>query len=91
MSSPSDASLASRAAFSSLRAWSLACAWSIRADASFGSGHWFEGGGLIRPVHLLRREGLKILLFQPRRYADTVSNLIPELFCLNETTSLAGQ
>ena len=24
----------------------------IRADASFGSGHWYEGGGIYRPVHL---------------------------------------
>lgn len=26
---------------------------SIRVDASFGSGHWYEGGGITRPVHLL--------------------------------------
>jgi beta-galactosidase/beta-glucuronidase len=26
---------------------------SLRADASFGSGHWYEGGGIYRPVHLL--------------------------------------
>jgi hypothetical protein len=25
----------------------------VRVDASFGSGHWYEGGGLVRPVHLL--------------------------------------
>lgn len=24
----------------------------LRADASFGSGHWYEGGGIYRPVHL---------------------------------------
>lgn len=24
----------------------------VRADASFGSGHWYEGGGIYRPVHL---------------------------------------
>lgn len=24
----------------------------VRADASFGSGHWYEGGGLYRSVHL---------------------------------------
>mmetsp|Transcript_6528 Transcript_6528/g.18295 ORF Transcript_6528/g.18295 Transcript_6528/m.18295 type:complete len:371 (-) Transcript_6528:165-1277(-) len=34
MSSPSEASLANRAAFSSLRAWRRAWAWSIRADAN---------------------------------------------------------
>ena len=26
---------------------------SVRADASFGSGHWYEGGGIYRPVHLV--------------------------------------
>lgn len=26
---------------------------SLRADASFGSGHWYEGGGIYRPVHLV--------------------------------------
>ena len=26
----------------------------LRADASFGSGHWYEGGGIYRPVHLVR-------------------------------------
>lgn len=26
----------------------------VRADASFGSGHWYEGGGIYRPVHLVR-------------------------------------
>ena len=26
---------------------------SVRADASFGSGHWYEGGGIYRPVHLI--------------------------------------
>eukprot|EP01043_Picozoa_sp_COSAG02_P004189 COSAG02_NODE_107_length_36312_cov_45.037942_38_plen_257_part_00 len=26
---------------------------SVRADASFGSGHWYEGGGVYRPVHLV--------------------------------------
>ncbi len=25
----------------------------LRADASFGSGHWYEGGGIYRPVHLV--------------------------------------
>eukprot|EP00056_Hartaetosiga_gracilis_P011561 m.175817 g.175817 ORF g.175817 m.175817 type:complete len:1026 (+) comp13521_c0_seq1:161-3238(+) len=25
----------------------------IRADATFGSGHWYEGGGIYRPVHLV--------------------------------------
>ena len=24
----------------------------LRVDASFGSGHWYEGGGIYRPVHL---------------------------------------
>jgi hypothetical protein len=26
---------------------------SVRTDASFGSGHWYEGGGIYRPVHLV--------------------------------------
>ena len=26
----------------------------LRADASFGSGHWYEGGGIYRPVRLVR-------------------------------------
>ena len=26
---------------------------SVRADASFGSGHWYEGGGIYRPVQLV--------------------------------------
>jgi beta-galactosidase len=26
----------------------------VRSDASFGSGHWYEGGGLYRSVYLLR-------------------------------------
>ena len=25
----------------------------VRTDASFGSGHWYEGGGIYRPVHLV--------------------------------------
>lgn len=25
----------------------------VRVDASFGSGHWYEGGGILRPVHLV--------------------------------------
>ena len=25
----------------------------VRADASFGSGHWYEGGGIYRPVQLV--------------------------------------
>eukprot|EP00055_Hartaetosiga_balthica_P011807 m.55149 g.55149 ORF g.55149 m.55149 type:complete len:1043 (-) comp7742_c0_seq2:1300-4428(-) len=25
----------------------------IRVDATFGSGHWYEGGGIYRPVHLV--------------------------------------
>ena len=26
----------------------------VRADASYGSGHWYEGGGLYRSVHLVK-------------------------------------
>lgn len=29
----------------------------VRVDASFGSGHWYEGGGLQRRVHLLHTAG----------------------------------
>ena len=33
----------------------------VRADASFGSGHWYEGGGLYRPIQLLRLHPLHIV------------------------------
>jgi hypothetical protein len=29
----------------------------VRADASFGSGHWYEGGGIYRPVQLVHVGG----------------------------------
>ena len=32
----------------------------VRTDASFGSGHWYEGGGLYRPVHLVHVAPLHI-------------------------------
>jgi hypothetical protein len=40
----------------------------VRADASFGSGHWYEGGGLYRPVHLTHVAPLHVVrdgLFVP--------------------------
>lgn len=33
----------------------------VRVDASFGSGHWYEGGGIYRPVHLVRLSPLRIV------------------------------
>lgn len=33
----------------------------VRTDASFGSGHWYEGGGLFRPVHLIVAPTLHIV------------------------------
>ena len=30
----------------------------VRADASYGSGHWYEGGGIFRPVVLVARPRL---------------------------------
>eukprot|EP01062_Namystynia_karyoxenos_P072830 TRINITY_DN6932_c0_g1_i1.p1 TRINITY_DN6932_c0_g1~~TRINITY_DN6932_c0_g1_i1.p1 ORF type:complete len:1025 (+),score=273.18 TRINITY_DN6932_c0_g1_i1:110-3076(+) len=32
--------------------WGADNVLAVRVDASFGSGHWYEGGGLYRPVHL---------------------------------------
>ena len=37
----------------SVRYGSIENVLSVRADASFGSGHWYEGGGIYRPVHLV--------------------------------------
>jgi beta-galactosidase/beta-glucuronidase len=34
----------------------------IRADATFGSGHWYEGGGIYRPVHLVHVHPLHFVL-----------------------------
>jgi beta-galactosidase/beta-glucuronidase len=34
----------------------------IRADATFGSGHWYEGGGIYRPVHLVHLDPLHFVL-----------------------------
>eukprot|EP01065_Artemidia_motanka_P007129 TRINITY_DN1351_c0_g2_i2.p1 TRINITY_DN1351_c0_g2~~TRINITY_DN1351_c0_g2_i2.p1 ORF type:complete len:1015 (+),score=324.33 TRINITY_DN1351_c0_g2_i2:64-3045(+) len=34
--------------------WGDVNVMAVRADATFGSGHWYEGGGLYRPVHLHR-------------------------------------
>ena len=33
----------------------------VRADASFGSGHWYEGGGIYRPVHLVHTPATHIV------------------------------
>merc|ERR1712232_1348143 len=33
----------------------------VRVDASWGSGHWYEGGGLYRSVHLQRTPPLHFL------------------------------
>eukprot|EP00966_Prymnesium_polylepis_P183568 4254377-Prymnesium_polylepis.1 len=40
----------------------------VRTDASFGSGHWYEGGGIYRPVHLVHHAPLHVVadgLFVP--------------------------
>ena len=39
---------------SSALRWSSSNVLSVRADASFGSGHWYEGGGLYREVTLIK-------------------------------------
>ena len=35
----------------------------IRVDATYGSGHWYEGGGLYRPVHLIRQNATAHIVF----------------------------
>ena len=34
--------------------WGTGNVLSVRADATYGSGHWYEGGGVYRPVYLER-------------------------------------
>jgi beta-galactosidase/beta-glucuronidase len=34
----------------------------VRVDATFGSGHWYEGGGIHRPVHLVHLTPLHFVL-----------------------------
>lgn len=44
----------------------------VRADASFGSGHWYEGGGLYRNVRLVHHSG-------PTRFVHDGVFVSPEL------------
>ena len=39
-------------------AWGRENVLAVRADATYGSGHWYEGGGIYRPVHLIHLQPL---------------------------------
>ena len=58
----------------------------VRADASFGSGHWYEGGGLYRPVHLTHVAPLHIVrdgLFVPPGGDGSSISVSAEIECSN--------
>ena len=61
----------------------------LRADASFGSGHWYEGGGIYRPVQLVHVPPTHITLdglFVPPEGDGSSIAASAEL----ETTAVAG-
>lgn len=62
----------------------------VRADASFGSGHWYEGGGIYRPVQLVHLGSTHIVtdgLFVPSESDGTRVSVSAEL----EATAAGGE
>ena len=53
----------------------------VRADASYGSGHWYEGGGIYRSVHLVR--------LPKQHFVEHGVFVVPEV-AVSEAGSVAG-